>query len=80
MLPFAGWRNPMSAKINQPGNFGGYRASSVPRSYADNAYYMLTDSSRTKVDASNYRTYGYPVRCFKDEYDASKFVTFNLNG
>ena len=63
-LPFAGYRDLLSANVVQQGSGGFYWSSS--RSNADASYYLYLSSSLLGLYNNGYRTYGSSVRCFKD--------------
>ena len=62
-MPFAGQRGSWDAVVHGQGNNGIYW-SSTP--YNDEAYYLLLDSLNIFTQSHTYRSFGDPVRCFKD--------------
>lgn len=65
-LPIAGLRSFNSvSSVNSQGVYGNYW-SSTPN-YAD-AYFLNFDSSRVLANYTDYRAYGFSVRCFQNSY------------
>jgi hypothetical protein len=65
LLPLAGRRTHSSGELTLTGTRG-YFLSSSPISDYDS--YLEIDSSSVFADTHSYRTWGYPVRCFKNTF------------
>lgn len=63
-MPFAGQRGSWDAVVHGQGNNGEYWSSTPYNS--DEAYYLQLDSSIIVTQNHTYRSFGDPVRCFKD--------------
>ena len=72
-LPFAGFRNNSNAILYQA-SYGYYWSSSPYSATSNSVYYLDLSSSKVAVSYDS-RTYGYSVRCFKDEYVAPIIVS-----
>jgi hypothetical protein len=72
-LPFAGYRNYSDASIGSQWSQAYYQ-SSTPSS--DWSYRFLLNNDKAYINFSQYRTYAFPVRCFKN---VSNILTFNPN-
>ena len=64
-LPLAGWRNYSTPSLQKLWTNGYYSASSPYNNYA---YSLNFTTSTISTSANQYRGYGMPVRCFKNEY------------
>ncbi len=62
-LPAAGYRNRASGAMNLVGSYGSYWSSSVTGTYA---YYLYVHGSGVNPANTNYRAFGFSVRCVKD--------------
>jgi uncharacterized protein (TIGR02145 family) len=63
LFPLAGYRYRGSGVLNSQGDYARYRASTPNGTDAYNLFFHSTDLS---PQSSNNRTYGFPVRCFKN--------------
>ena len=80
-LPFAGERIYSSADLSRVWKVGTYWSSSYDNSYSnyDSEYswrFHMAENNRVEIDYGWYRTYGLPVRCFKN---VSNTLTLNPN-
>jgi len=78
-MPFAGNRLYSDASINNQGTYGYYWSSSPYTKFPERASIIFIHSASLLVDAG-IRTFGYPVRCFKNSFELPTSSWTVING
>ena len=79
-VPRAGSRSYDDASLTDYGIYGYYWSSSPYGSTPYYTFHLNLNSSNVYTNFADNRANGYSVRCFKNSYEPTKTVTFNLNG
>ena len=79
LLPMAGYRNYSDASLSNQGSFGLFWSSSPSSAGSNYARRLGLDSSYVYANLSDYRAFGFSVRCFKDSSLAPNTYTLELD-